>query len=137
LTTQLTTQPYEDAAASTEYGLGLHHIQLAIPVDGEADARRFYVEILGLTEVAKPDALAARGGLWVRADQLEIHLGVDQQFRPQLKAHPGILVRRIHALADRLTSHDVPVEWDENFPGMLRFYTADNNGNRLEFLEFA
>lgn len=53
---------------------------------------------------------------------------------PQRKAHPGILVADLDALAARLESHDVPVEWDDNFPGMRRFYASDNNGNRLEFL---
>ena len=27
------------------------------------------------------------------------------------------------------------VTWDDNFPGMRRFYAADPFGNRLEFLE--
>ena len=126
--------PYESLPTQTAFGLGLHHVQLALPRGGEAACREFYVEVLGLTEVLKPPVLAARGGLWVRADNLEIHLGVEEDFRPQKKAHPGILVGDIDALARRIESFNLAVEWDDNFPGLRRFYLSDNNGNRLEFL---
>ena len=129
------TQPYDSAPAGTDLGYGLHHVQLAIPPDGEDACRAFYLGVLGLTEVAKPPVLAARGGVWVRADRLELHLGVEPDFRPQRKAHPGILVADLDAVAERLTRHDRPVTWDEDFPGMRRFYTRDDHGNRLEFLQ--
>lgn len=129
------TQRYEDSAQTTAFDFGLHHVQLALPPNGEDACREFYVGVLGLTEVQKPPVLAARGGLWVRADRLEIHLGVEADFKPQKKAHPGLLVSDIDALAQRLTEHDWPVVWDDDFPGMRRFYAEDNNGNRLEFLQ--
>ncbi|SEB58777.1 glyoxalase [Arthrobacter woluwensis] len=125
---------YETTPVHTAIGWGLHHVQLAFPQGGEEACRKFYVEILGLSEVQKPPALAARGGLWVRADDLEIHLGAEDDFKPQKKAHPGILVRDIDALAQRINHFGLTVNWDENFPGMRRFYLWDNNGNRLEFL---
>lgn len=128
-------QSYADTAARTSYGFGLHHVQLALPPGGEDACRAFYVDALGLTEVQKPPVLAARGGLWVRSDALEIHLGVEQDFRPQKKAHPGIVVSDIDALAARLTEHGYAVSWDDDFPGMRRFYTEDGHGNRIELLQ--
>lgn len=119
---------------STELGFGLHHVQIALPPGGEEDCRAFYVGVLGFVEVPKPPVLAARGGLWVRADALEIHLGVEKGFTPQRKAHPGILVREIDTLAERITAAGHEVTWDDAFPGYRRFYVFDNNGNRLEFL---
>lgn len=129
------SQPYEDPAQKTAFSFGLHHVQLALPPNGEDACREFYVGVLGLTEIQKPAVLAARGGLWVRADRLEIHLGVEADFKPQKKAHPGLLVSDLDALAQRLAEHDWPLTWDDAFPGMRRFYTEDNNGNRLEFLQ--
>ena len=93
--------PYDTRDAVTEHGLGRHHVQLAIPPGTEDQARSFYVDVLGMTEVQKPSVLAARGGLWIRADKLEIHLGVETDFRPARKAHPGILVADLDALAAR------------------------------------
>jgi catechol 2,3-dioxygenase-like lactoylglutathione lyase family enzyme len=126
--------PYETTAATSPFGLGLHHVQLALPPAEEEMCRRFYVDILGMTEIEKPPVLAARGGLWVRSDNLEIHLGVEEDFRPARKAHPGILVADIDALAERLTGLGVAVTWDDNFPGHRRFYAIDCHENRLEFL---
>jgi len=95
----------------------------------------FYVGLLGMAELAKPPALAARGGLWVRADALELHLGVEKGFRPARKAHPGIRVTDLDGLAALLTGGGTEVRWDDDFPGHRRFYADDPVGNRLEFIE--
>ncbi|MFB4311229.1 VOC family protein [Actinomadura sp. GTD37] len=117
------------------FGFGLHHVQIAIPAGSEDECRAFYVDVLGMVEIKKPPVLAARGGLWIRADALEIHLGVEQDFRPARKAHPGIRVHDLDALAERLTANGTEVTWDDNFPGHRRCYAFDNLGNRLEFLQ--
>jgi len=133
------TVPGEEISDVTAGGgyqfTGLHHTQLAIPPGGEDLARRYYGEILGMTELEKPPVLAARGGCWFRGGGLELHLGVEKDFRPAAKAHPGILVEDLDALAKRLQSAGADVEWDDNFPGHRRFYSHDLHGNRLELLE--
>ena len=106
-----------------------------MPAGTEDACRRFYVDLLGMTELVKPPELAARGGLWVRADALELHLGVEAGFRPQRKAHPGIVTADLDGLAAHLESHGVAVRWDDLFVGMRRCYADDPNGNRLEFLQ--
>jgi len=113
----------------------IHHVQLAIPAGGEDAARRFYGDALGMTEHEKPPVLAARGGCWFRGDGWEVHLGIEGDFRPARKAHPGVLVDGLDALATRLGEHGVTVRWDDEFPGHRRFYADDPHGNRLEFLE--
>lgn len=112
----------------------LHHVQLAMPSGEEAAARVFYGGVLGLTEVAKPPALAARGGAWFRGGALEVHLGVEDPFVPARKAHPGIEVDDLDAVQRRLADAGVTVRPDELFPGYRRFYADDCFGNRLEFL---
>ena len=69
----------------------LHHVQVSCPPGGEDPARRFYRELLGLPEVAKPAVLAARGGCWFRGG-VEVHVGVEQDFVPAAKAHPRFVV---------------------------------------------
>jgi catechol 2,3-dioxygenase-like lactoylglutathione lyase family enzyme len=117
--------------------LPLHHVQLAIPRDGEEKCRAFWHDALGMLEVEKPEPLAARGGCWFRAGALEVHLGVEEPFLPSRKAHPGMLVEGLSALAARLAESGAPVIWDGEFPGHRRFYSQDPFGNRLEFLEKA
>ena len=113
----------------------LHHVQLAIPPGGEDRCRAFWGALLGMEELEKPPVLAARGGCWFRGGGLEVHLGVEEVFAPARKAHPGMLVSDLRALADTLAGAGVEVTWDPEFPGHDRFYAADPFGNRLEFLE--
>lgn len=117
------------------FGFRLQHVQLAIPKGSEDECRRFYLDVLGLSEVPKPPALAARGGLWLRSDEMEIHLGVEEDFRPAKKAHPAFVVQNFDALAAHLIAKGTKLTWDDNLPGKRRFYAADNLGNRLEFIE--
>lgn len=114
---------------------GIHHVQLACPAGTEEALRGFYAGVLGMTEVAKPPALAARGGAWFRAGTVELHLGVEDDFRPARKAHPGLLTADLDALAARLTDAGHPVRWDGDLPGHRRCYVDDPVGNRLELLQ--
>lgn len=113
----------------------IHHVQLAIPPGGEDQCRTFWGGALGMRELDKPPVLAARGGCWFSGGALEVHLGVEEPFAPARKAHPGLLVEGIHAVAQRLERAGHPITWDDDFPGHDRFYATDPFGNRLEFLQ--
>jgi catechol 2,3-dioxygenase-like lactoylglutathione lyase family enzyme len=123
----------------------LHHVQVACPRGGEAGARRFWSDGLGMTEVAKPEALAARGGAWFRAGTAEIHVGVEEPFAPARKAHPAILLEDLEDPEDledleevgaRLEALGFEVDWTERhtFPGFERCHVFDAHGNRVELL---
>lgn len=113
----------------------LHHMQLAMPRGQEAAARQFYAGVLGMPEIDKPPVLAARGGAWFRAGGVELHLGVEDDFRPARKGHPGILTSDLDDVVRRLEADGQPAQWDANFPGFRRIYAHDPFGNRLEFLQ--
>jgi catechol 2,3-dioxygenase-like lactoylglutathione lyase family enzyme len=114
--------------------LTLDHVQLAMPAGREDDARSFYVGLLGMTEEAKPDSLAARGGIWLSSGNARLHLGVETPFSAARKAHPAFLVTDIDGLATALHAANARVEWDTMIPGLRRFYTDDPFGNRIEFV---
>jgi catechol 2,3-dioxygenase-like lactoylglutathione lyase family enzyme len=113
----------------------IHHVQLGAPAGSEPVARSFWSDLLGFEELEKPSALAERGGCWFRGHGIEIHVGSEERFLPARRAHPGFRVHDIDAWAMRLIGGGHEVAWDDLFPGMRRFYTADPFGNRLEFLE--
>lgn len=113
----------------------IHHVQLGAPAGSEAAAREFWCDTLGFEEIPKPPALAARGGCWFRGRGIEIHVGIEEEFRSATKAHPGLLISNLAALAERLEGAGHPVTWDDAYPGYRRIYTADPFGNRLELLE--
>jgi catechol 2,3-dioxygenase-like lactoylglutathione lyase family enzyme len=108
-----------------------------MPRGEEAAARAFYSGVPGMTEIEKPPVLAARGGAWFRSGGLELHLGVEDDFRAAAEAHPGILVTDLDEVAQRLGDAGQDVTWDGDFPGFRRFYAHDPFGNRLEFLQRA
>jgi quercetin dioxygenase-like cupin family protein/catechol 2,3-dioxygenase-like lactoylglutathione lyase family enzyme len=117
--------------------VGLDHIQLAMPAGGEDQARRFYAGLLGLPEVAKPPALAARGGAWFENDRVKLHLGVDPEFRPARKAHPGLLVEGLRDRVAALLAAGHRVAEAELLEGYDHVYVDDPFGNRIELLERA
>ncbi|MCK2213236.1 glyoxalase [Actinomadura sp. ATCC 31491] len=111
--------------------LAVHHVQLAAPPGSEPALRAFYAGLLGLREVPKPPELAARGGVWFRGEGVEVHLGIERDFRPARKAHPAFLVDDLDACVARLPDA-VP---DHLFPGYRRVYVHDPAGNRIELLQ--
>ncbi|MDV8078995.1 glyoxalase [Rhodococcus sp. IEGM 1370] len=118
----------------------IHHVQVACPAGGEDREREFYSGALGWQEIAKPPLLAVRGGCWFRVPGVggpdgEVHVGIEDDFRPALKAHPAFVVD-VDATAAALTSAGYPVNWadPEEIPGRRRFHTRDGVGNRIEFV---
>ncbi len=119
--------------------IGLDHVQVAAPAGCEDEARRFYGRLLGLEEVPKPPLLAARGGVWFRVGEQELHVGVADEFAPARKAHPALRVdsgTELERLADRLTEHGVEVGWADpmEIPGTARFFAVDPWDNRVELV---
>lgn len=123
----------------------LHHVQVSCPRGGEDGARRFWADGLGMVEVPKPVALAGRGGAWFRsyddhgAVAAEVHVGVEEPFRPARKAHPALLladVAELERVAERLAGLGFEVDWTERhtFDGHQRCHTRDAAGNRVELL---
>jgi catechol 2,3-dioxygenase-like lactoylglutathione lyase family enzyme len=115
----------------------IHHVQIACPRDSEENLRAFYSGVLGMTEKPKPPILAARGGCWFTDEYgAEVHLGVEDDFRPALKAHPALTRPDLDALAERLETAGYAVTWGDpaEVPGLRRFHSSDCHGNRLEFV---
>jgi catechol-2,3-dioxygenase len=117
---------------------GLDHVQVAAPAGCEAPARAFYGELLGLTELAKPGALAARGGVWFAVGSgQQFHVGVDPGFAAARKAHPAFALSSkgaLEQLAVALERAGHAVRWDADLPGAAGFYVDDPFGNRVELL---
>ena len=113
----------------------IHHVQLAMPHGGEAEARVFYQALLGIPEVPKPSHLASRGGCWFERNSLKIHLGAEADFHPARKAHPALLVEDLAALRDAIKAAGFTVRTDQPLEGYDRIYVDDPFGNRIELLE--
>jgi catechol 2,3-dioxygenase-like lactoylglutathione lyase family enzyme len=115
---------------------GIDHVQLAAPENCEKEARKFYGEIIGLNEIPKPENLKGRGGCWFQIGSQELHIGVQPDFTPATKAHPGLLVEDLDNLRHCLIERGIQVKEDTPINGRTRFFVSDPFGNRIEFLEY-
>jgi catechol 2,3-dioxygenase-like lactoylglutathione lyase family enzyme len=119
---------------SEELFAAIDHVQLAMPAGEEETARSFYRDLLGMEEVAKPTELAKRGGCWFASGSVQLHLGVEKDFRPAKKAHPALRCRDYRGLTSRLRAAGIEVTQDESIPGVQRCHVFDPFGNRLELI---
>jgi catechol 2,3-dioxygenase-like lactoylglutathione lyase family enzyme len=115
--------------------LAIDHVQLAMPAGGESKARAFYGELLGLTEIARPESLRSREGVWFRAGAVRVHLGVDAGFQPARKAHPCFEVDALAEALARCRTAGMPVADALPIAGIRRCYVSDPFGNRIELME--
>ncbi|AMS29103.1 MAG TPA: glyoxalase [Hyphomonadaceae bacterium] len=113
----------------------IDHVQIAIPAGGEAVARAFYADLLGLTEVPKPESMAARGGAWYQSGGVKVHLGVEKDFRANDKAHVAFRVADVAGLASKAEASGFRVKHDDELPGHVRAFLYDPFGNRIEILK--
>ena len=116
--------------------VSIDHVQIAMPAGEEEKARAFYIELLGFTEIAKPAELARRGGAWFHSGNVQLHLGVELDFRPARKAHPAFVVEDLEALIAAVQA--AGYETDTSQPpldGYKRAHVFDPFGNRIELME--
>jgi len=114
--------------------VALDHVQLAIPPGRDAEARAFYGEVLGFPELPKPEAMRARGGMWFQAGPVQIHLGIEPEMRPSVKAHPAFVVTDLPAWQARLVAAGFTWKDADDLPGTTRGHTWDPFGNRIELI---
>jgi catechol 2,3-dioxygenase-like lactoylglutathione lyase family enzyme len=115
--------------------IGIDHVQLAMPEGQEEQARRFYRDVLGVTERQRPMDMAKRGGCWFENGLVKIHLGVEKEFRAATKAHPGLLVSDLKAIAERCRKAGHEIYQGPAIEGFERIFVKDPFGNRIELLQ--
>jgi catechol 2,3-dioxygenase-like lactoylglutathione lyase family enzyme len=116
--------------------LSIDHVQIAMPVGEEEKARAFYVNVLGFVEIPKLAELARRGGAWFQSQNVQLHLGVEADFKPAHKAHPAFVVSNLDSLLTKV--QDAGYETDTSQPpldGYKRAHVFDPFGNRIELME--
>jgi catechol 2,3-dioxygenase-like lactoylglutathione lyase family enzyme len=116
--------------------LAIDHVQLAMPMGAESEARAFYVHILGFIEIPKSPELAKRGGVWFESRDVKLHLGVEQDFHPARKAHPAFLVDDLDAILAKVQMAHYKTDTSQPpLDGYKRAHIFDPFGNRIELMQ--
>ena len=95
----------------------LDHIQIAAPPGCEAEARRFFGDLIGLPEVEKPEPLRQRGGVWFAVGSHQLHVGAEPEFAPARKDDKPIAVRISLEIEFHRRSRSPPRTWTCSPPG--------------------
>ncbi|GGE38247.1 glyoxalase [Pullulanibacillus camelliae] len=98
--------------------------------------RHFFSEMLGMTEIAKPETLAKNGGVWFQCGEQQLHVGIQEPFKPATKAHPAFYIKNLDELRAHLIQNGIAITEDDRLPGATRFYVNDPFGNRIECLNW-
>lgn len=116
--------------------LKVHHVQISIPKNSEAQARKFYCNVLGLTEIPKPKNLEGRGGFWLTVGDTQVHVGTEDGVnRLATKAHVAFEVNDLSQWEEKLQVEGIELIDGLPMPGYERFEFRDPFGNRMELLQ--
>ena len=114
----------------------LHHVNVTVPSELEAETKNFYALILGLEELPKP-AGTRKSGAWYQIGAAQLHLSVEAEANGALSTrHVCFTVSDLNAAEKRF--HDAGVEIIPDERPRLdspRFYVRDPGSNQIEIVE--
>ncbi len=116
--------------------VGIHHVQITIPMGAEPQAKAFYCDVLGLRAVEKPQSLKGRGGFWISVGDRDVHVGTEDGIdRNRTKVHIAYEVTDVAAWRETLKGAGVQPLDSVAIEGYERFEAHDPFGNRIEFIQ--
>jgi catechol 2,3-dioxygenase-like lactoylglutathione lyase family enzyme len=98
-------------------------------------SRRFYGELLGLKEIAKPRTFDFVV-LWFQLGDTQLHLLLKEQADTVSARHFALRVADIQAARAHFAAHGIPTRETTPIPGADRFFIADPDGNRIEIIQW-
>ncbi len=109
--------------------LGVHHVSLNVRSIDEA--AKFYLDVLGLEALPRPDLGFA--GMWLDAGAQQIHLMEDPAHDASRSQHFAFRVEDVDAVVEELHARGVKTSRVMHVPGAGRqAFLRDPSGNLLE-----
>ncbi|AFY32753.1 VOC family protein [Calothrix sp. PCC 7507] len=115
----------------------VHHIQVTYPPEAEDATHLFYSQVLGLTEIPRPEVIQNDPGVWYNLGSIELHLSQEKNTNNHAtRRHICFQVDHLQAYEEYLKAHGVEIIPDQlPIPGFKRFFLRDPAGNRIEITE--
>jgi catechol 2,3-dioxygenase-like lactoylglutathione lyase family enzyme len=98
-------------------------------------SRRFYTEVLGLEEIARPRTFDFTV-LWFDLGGQHVHLLLKDRPDTTSPRHFALRVADCAAARAWLVSQGVAIQETTPIPGADRFFIADPDGNRIEIIQW-
>ena len=117
--------------------VALTHVNVTVPANQEAAAKKFYGTVLGLQELPKPPGSRQNVGAWYELGSVQLHLSVEENANGAASDRHVCYVVGDVAIAERhLRDSGVEIISDPRpIPGVNRFYVRDPGGNLLEIVQ--
>ena len=116
---------------------GVDHAQITIPNGAEEEAKKFYCNFLGLTEIEKPENRKKNGGFWLQVGEVQVHVGVEDGFdRRKTKAHIAYQVDDLDLWRSKFQKTNIEIFESLPFPSAQAFEFRDPFGNRAELIQY-
>lgn len=109
------------------------HILITIPIDKREEARRFYTQILTLTEIPGEHP---NNALWFQMADIELHIIEEGTENDRSARHPAFEVDNLDEAKAHLQSRGIELSFSSKIKGRDRFFFRDPFGNRFELLCF-
>lgn len=111
------------------------HINICVPPERLEEAREFYINVIGVEPIERPDVFPGPG-YWFMIGDIELHIGVEMPALPRTFRHTAFEVTDIAAARKYLEAHGLEISKEPVIPGRVRFTFYDPFGNRMELLEY-
>ena len=110
------------------------HINICVPPERLGEAHRFYVDIIGLKQIERPDHRFSTPGYWFDIGDIQLHIGVEPQ-KPRSVRHIAFEIKNVDEALKFFKEHNVEIVQEPMIPGRQRFAFIDPFGNRMELLQ--
>jgi catechol 2,3-dioxygenase-like lactoylglutathione lyase family enzyme len=111
----------------------IDHIHIAVPPEKLEDAKKFYIDVIGLELIDRPNHLFTTAGYWFNIGDVQLHVGVEPKM-PVSTRHTAFEVGDVNAAREYLAGKVQLLE-EPVIPGRSRFAFLDPFGNRIELLQ--
>jgi catechol 2,3-dioxygenase-like lactoylglutathione lyase family enzyme len=98
-------------------------------------SRRFYRELLGLKEIARPRTFDFVV-VWFDLGNQQLHLLLKDRPDTLSPRHFALRVADIDEARTHFRDHGVPIDETTPIPGADRFFIHDPDGNRIEIIQW-
>jgi catechol 2,3-dioxygenase-like lactoylglutathione lyase family enzyme len=125
------------APEATMSGLTVTHIDhVSVIITNLERSRRFYRDVLGLTEIAKPRSFNFVALWFDLGGGHTLHLLQKPEPDTVSPRHFCLRVTDARAARDHFLRHGIPIAETTLIPGCDRFFVSDPDGNRVEVLQW-
>src|SRR5439155_22566754 len=108
---------------------------VSVIISGVERSRRFYRDVLGLKEIAKPRTFDFVV-VWFDLGNQHLHLLLKDRADTISPRHFALRVEDARAARDQFQAHGIATQETTPIPGADRFFIADPDGNRIEIIQW-